>query len=251
VRYAIVAVVALGCRVPDVDLEGKQCPCATGYVCQTSTSTCVRSPDNPDASFDAPDAPIDPASCLPSPFGTLIYETLFDTPDDWPSTGGVWSISDGLMLQNDESVASAFAYHDVGGAPDHRIVSRVQMLAGVAAGTVGLAARVQGNPSAGQYHCNWGPNDGAFSLERTQSDGLNTFELKATTINLAAIPDYVPTQPVAMELQVRGNQLECCLRGLAGASLTAVDNQFAAGHPGARTSRMSGAYDDYRVYRAP
>lgn len=36
--------VAAGCSVDAVDLEGKECPCATGYRCDLATYTCVRGP---------------------------------------------------------------------------------------------------------------------------------------------------------------------------------------------------------------
>jgi hypothetical protein len=29
------------CRVPDVDLDGKRCPCASGWTCDVSSQTCV------------------------------------------------------------------------------------------------------------------------------------------------------------------------------------------------------------------
>jgi hypothetical protein len=249
VRHAVLVIAVLGCRVPDIDLDGKQCPCAAGYVCQDSTSTCVRALDDAGTGDATIDGRIDPASCLSSPFGTLIYETEFDTPDDWPAIGGSWTIADGEMHQSDENAALAFAYHDVGGALDYRIVSRIQMLTGGDGRSIAVSARIPGGASAQQYHCNWGPTDGVFSLVR--SDGLSTFTLKATMIDLTAIPEYVPTQPATIELQVQGNQLACCLREHAGARLTAVDGQFPVGHPGAKTDRMAGGYDNYRVYRAP
>jgi hypothetical protein len=35
------ALALVACRVPDVDLGGKQCPCADGYTCEAATNTCV------------------------------------------------------------------------------------------------------------------------------------------------------------------------------------------------------------------
>jgi len=40
-RALLVLVIGLAaCSVPDVDLEGKQCPCAAGYVCDKPTNRC-------------------------------------------------------------------------------------------------------------------------------------------------------------------------------------------------------------------
>jgi Concanavalin A-like lectin/glucanases superfamily len=40
---AIAVVIAMGgCHVADIDLTGKQCPCAVGFQCDDATNTCVR-----------------------------------------------------------------------------------------------------------------------------------------------------------------------------------------------------------------
>ncbi len=36
-----ICVLLAGCSVDDVDLRGKECPCSDGYVCDTSSGTCV------------------------------------------------------------------------------------------------------------------------------------------------------------------------------------------------------------------
>jgi hypothetical protein len=58
------------CSVADVDLDGKQCPCTAGWICDVPSNTCVRDPslpdaDVPDADPDDPDAAIDadPTGC--------------------------------------------------------------------------------------------------------------------------------------------------------------------------------------------
>lgn len=37
----VVAVAAAACRVPAVDLDGKSCPCASGWTCDVTSQTCV------------------------------------------------------------------------------------------------------------------------------------------------------------------------------------------------------------------
>src|SRR5262249_47540618 len=39
----VVLLCTVGCRIHDVDLTGKACPCPSDYVCDLSTQTCVHS----------------------------------------------------------------------------------------------------------------------------------------------------------------------------------------------------------------
>jgi len=56
----LVLIAATACRIGDVDLTGKQCPCPGGWSCQVATGTCVRggaagdAPAPSDALVDAP-----------------------------------------------------------------------------------------------------------------------------------------------------------------------------------------------------
>src|SRR5262249_51703533 len=45
VRIVLASVAVSACSVPDLNLDGKQCPCAADYVCDTATNTCVRPSD--------------------------------------------------------------------------------------------------------------------------------------------------------------------------------------------------------------
>jgi len=42
-RSLFVLAVMAACRVPDVDLNGRMCPCAAGWTCDPATQTCVQS----------------------------------------------------------------------------------------------------------------------------------------------------------------------------------------------------------------
>ncbi len=53
----VLAIALAACKVADVDLDGKPCPCVDGYSCDTATNTCTRA-----QAIDAPqttDAPPD------------------------------------------------------------------------------------------------------------------------------------------------------------------------------------------------
>lgn len=80
----VLAVMA-SCTVDDLDLTGKSCPCADGYVCNASTNVCVASlPADPDGG--APDVGVPP----PSPPASRIVVSAF-TPA-WQTANTVrWS----------------------------------------------------------------------------------------------------------------------------------------------------------------
>src|ERR1041385_2175652 len=54
-RVIVLAALALAaCRIHDLDLTGKPCPCPDGWVCDPATSTCARSAMPPGDAADAP-----------------------------------------------------------------------------------------------------------------------------------------------------------------------------------------------------
>jgi hypothetical protein len=55
-RPLFVLAVVAACRVPDVNLTGRMCPCADGWVCDPATQTCVQQP-SPDAAGVEPMPP--------------------------------------------------------------------------------------------------------------------------------------------------------------------------------------------------
>lgn len=58
---ALAWLASAGCAVADLDLAGKECPCADGYVCDTASNTCVAAGDAPPGDAGAgPDAPSQP-----------------------------------------------------------------------------------------------------------------------------------------------------------------------------------------------
>jgi hypothetical protein len=73
IARAVVAAIAIAaaaaCSVDDVDLDGKQCPCTTGWICDTPTNTCVRDPTLPDAPPPDADPTLPDADVLTCPAG--------------------------------------------------------------------------------------------------------------------------------------------------------------------------------------
>jgi len=250
VKHALVSVLA-ACSIPDVNLAGKPCPCATRYVCDSATSTCVTSLGGSDAARGGSDAGTDSsvaASCLAAPLTTPLYSTTFPDLSGWAIGGGTWAATDNQAVQSDAGNGLAYAYHPSSTQlTDQRVVSHFQMISGGDGRALELAVRVQGGVSAGQYHCNWEPTDGAFLIMYTQTATM-TGQLAMTNIDLRLIPSYSPFDPVTMELQVRGSRLDCCLREIPAASLTAMDTQFTSGSPGMKTYEESGSYDYVDVY---
>ena len=40
----LLALMSLGCVLPDLSLDGRPCPCTDGFVCDEATNTCVSTP---------------------------------------------------------------------------------------------------------------------------------------------------------------------------------------------------------------
>jgi hypothetical protein len=257
----LVAVAAsTACRVPEVDLTGKACPCAEGYDCDDTRDVCVLAVDAPppDASplpdgeeVDAPPA----APCLGSAPGNLRFQAHFDAPPliDWTIGGGSWSITgiNSQLIQSDPAVVLAYAYPNAAAAlVDYRVVTKMRQIDGAADGGLEVAFRVQSG-SDGQYACKWEPNSGRLALEYLNPGGSGLDVMNEKTINLATIPGYDVHQVVVMEVQVVGAQLDCCLRGIPGGTIGITDSRYTTGGPGAKTSTMSAGFDDYEVYDPP
>jgi hypothetical protein len=252
------------CKVDELDLEGKACPCVAGFTCETSTNTCVRDPvdaamvDVPpndgviiDAPIDAPgidaiDAPPG-ASCLGSAGGTSLFSDDFADLIGWVTVGGAWSATGGEAVQTDTGGSLIYAYPAGTNAfTDYRVASRARRTGGVATGSVELALRKQASGD-GMYQCAWSPANGALKINWTRTNGSLGGTIASTTVNVGAIPGYDPLAPVVIETQAMGTQLTCCVRDLAGATVTMSDTRYTAGSPGIKTSSQSAAFDDFVV----
>ncbi len=272
-RAALLALTLAGaCRVDEVDLDGKQCPCAAGWTCAPATNTCVRDadldaagadgagPDDAagdarpgdggalDAAIDggALDAPAGP-SCLGGAGGATLFTDDFPDLIGWTTRGGTWSAVAGEAVQT--STAGGLSYAFPAGAEsfvDYRVAARARRTGGATTGAMELATRIQSSGD-GQYHCAWVAVSGALRLAWTRSNGTEGGVLAQTTVDVGAIPGYDPTAPVILESQAPGTQLTCCVRDVAGATVTISDARYATGAPGLRTTAQSTAFDDVVV----
>jgi len=276
---ASIAIAMAACTVADVDLTGKQCPCAAGWTCETASNTCVRDPSPIDASdtaiADAIDGPIDaPAidapdgapppidamidaptidappgpSCLGSAPGASLYADDFADLIGWVNVGGTWSAAGNEAVQSSTAALPSYLYPAGTGAfTSYRVTARMRRLGGAAAGAMALGARLQTGNDA-QYHCGWEPGTGGLRLQWIRNNGTPGGTLAQTVIDLGSIPGFDPAAPVTMELQVQGSQLTCCLREIAGATVTVADTRYTLGAPSLRTTSQSAAFGDFHVY---
>ena len=239
---AIVALVA--CKVPDVDLTGKHCPCASGYTCDDNTQLCVQG--------DFADAPADTAmqspSCLADPVLTIpAFSDSFSSLDAWTLQGGTWVAINGQAQQQDDTATLAYAFPSSAGsaqASAYRIVATMHQLAHLADNSAfEIAFRiVQQTPDI--YHCNFEPNDHTLVIQHTT--GAQTPVLVSSVVDVG--PAYDPNATFTLEVLVQGTTATCCVREIAGASLTTTSINNASGPPGMKTFRMSAGYGAFQVF---
>lgn len=264
-RVALVAAVlgASACRVDELELEGKRCPCVAGWTCELATDTCVRDPVDA-TEVDAPpndgviiDAPLDSgidsidappgSSCLGSAGGASLFSDDFTDLIGWNTVGGTWSAAGGEALQTDAGAALPFAFPAGTSAfADYRVASRARRVAGVTSGSIGVSLRNQVGNSA-RYQCAWSPASGALRINWTRNNGTVGGAIAQTTVDTGSIPGYDPLAAVVIEAQAQGMQITCCVRDLAGASVTVTDTRYAAGSPGIDTASQSAAFTDFAV----
>lgn len=259
VALALPLVGALACRVDDLDLEGKRCPCVAGWTCEIATDTCVREPidasaiDVPpndgviiDSSNDAIDA-TPGSSCLGSPGGASLFTDDFADLIGWITMGGTWSAAGGAAVQTDSGGSLIYAFPAGTSAfIDYRVASLARRTGGVATGSVEVALRIQPS-NDGQYQCAWSPASGVLRLNWTRNNGSFGGMLAQTTVDVAGIPGYDPLAAMTIEAEAQGTRLTCCVRDLAGAFVTITDTRFTAGSPGIKTSSQAAAFEDFAV----
>lgn len=273
---ALTLALAGACRVDELALDGKQCPCADGWTCEAATNTCVREADVDAAGDDGPgadgaaidarpgdgggsdgaiDGPIDAgtldappgASCLGGAGGATLFTDDFPDLIGWTTRGGAWSAAGGEAVQSSTAGGLAYAFPaGTAGFADYRVAARARRTGGATTGAMELATRIQ-STGDGQYHCAWVAVSGELRLAWTRSNGTEGGVLAQTTVDVGAIPGYDPTAPVILESQAAGTQLTCCVRGVAGATVTIADGRYTIGAPGLRTTAQATAFDDVVV----
>jgi hypothetical protein len=236
VRAACVLLVAAACSVPDVSLDGKHCPCASGYQCDTVTNTCKTTLG--DGGFQP--------TCIGTTPAGLLYSDSFDSGTlDWTTTA-MWAESGGVLEQKDATDPLAFAFPNASGgaasATEYRIVAK---MTGTAGGTaMGVSFRIQAGQKA-QYDCLWEPGAGAGALVlRSTNAGGQPTTIGTTT----GIANPGPETSYTMEVLAQSGSFTCCLDGLASAIVTSGSSSYPTGVPGLVTSQMHATFDDFAVY---
>ena len=246
IARSMILIALAACRVPDLDLDGKHCPCASGYTCDTATDTCIATGGG-DAGGDAP-----LPACFTTPPGAALFTSSFTGGGlAWTEPLGNWGVQGGEAVQSDDAAALAYAYPPQTAAEtDYRITAKLRQDSGAGTDSLGLVLRVDA-ASTGHYGCTWEPNTGRFSMVHTSTDGTMTSAIDTVLVDLASIPDYMASQPQIMDAEARGSSLECCLRDVPTAHLVVTDTRYVTGGPGFRTASMSAAFDDISINAVP
>jgi len=242
VKWLVLAGV-LACRVPDLDVTGKACPCPGGYSCVANA--CVA-----DAAHDAGPGDADPGtSCIAAPKTTLVYQTaaFAEFPAGWSTAGGAWTAGPSALHQASEDDPLAFALLATNpgdaAATSYRVVATATQVAGAVGGAVEVVARGSLTNKT-MYHCNLEPNGGNLVIDRTNDGGTG-----AVALAEMAIEGVAPKATYTLEIQVEGDRIECCVGGLADASLAIHDATLASGLPGVKTYLMSADFAAFAVYQ--
>lgn len=242
IRYLVPVVLVAACHFDDVAIAGKQCPCPGDYACVAGV--CVLG----DAS--SIDAPIDggAGTCLTNAKTTLVYQsaTLAEFPTGFTTIGGDWMTTPTALHQANEvsSIAVAALTAIPGSASsDYRVVATATQTTGSVGGAYEVSARIS-IANKTMYNCNLEPNDGKLVINRTDPGGAT-----ATQLAVMELAGVSPLEPYAIELQVESSELQCCARGIAGASITISDAMLTSGTPGMKTYVMAADFRDFAVYQ--
>ncbi len=233
-------VLAAGCSVPAVSLEGKDCPCAGNFQCGADMKCHAVLSDGgkQDVMHDTPPG----GSCLGSSPGASLYSDGFDGALAFQTNGGTWSQSASALSQTNATSGLAFA-HTLTAATNTATERVVVAMTGMTPGTaMGIAVRVTAGQK-GHYDCLWEPGStGALLIQQVNNGG------GAQTIGSKT--GLASSLAVTMEVHASGNTIQCCIDGVAGATLTATDTNgsFPSGLPGVSVNDMKASFTQLDVY---
>jgi hypothetical protein len=247
-RVLLVVALALGataCSVPSLSLDGKQCPCTDGYVCDTLTNRCLATNDG-GGIIDTPAA----TQCLAAATETELYR--YAGTYDWQSQGGTWGGDANEITQSSTSAQDAFAYRsaaNLGTAANVRVIASMREIAsGPGSPSLGIVLRAQLSDKS-HYSCDWSAKDRQLRIDRYGSSGT------PTTIGAAAIsPARTLPSSFTMEAAITGSSVSCCIRELPDAKLVDIPDTTAAiamGFPGLDTTRLQAAFGSFVVFQRP
>lgn len=232
-RAALVVLGLAACSVPDVSLEGKQCPCAAGYVCDTPTNRCFAG--NGDGGI------IDSLSTTSCLGGSTTEIYRYAGTFDWVRTDATWGGGPEIK-QTASNVSDSYTFNSTVAANDYRVIATMRPIREGNAPAYGIVLRAQTSlQDRSRYACTFLPKLKELRLESTKSG--NTL-----TIGTVMVATANATEPLTMEARVVGATLACCLREFPAAKLTGIMNTDAtAGFPGLQTNRMEAAFGSFAV----
>ena len=242
-KYALVALLA-ACSVPELSLEGKQCPCVdVGFVCDEITNRCLPVNDG-GTIIDTPAA----TQCLPAINETELYR--YTGMFDWQHEDNTW-MGAAQITQSSTTAMDSYAYKtssDLSAATDYKIITSMQQTtAGSGTPHLGVVLRAQLNTQDKQrYICSWIPKNRELRIEVANTGNVATL---GTT--LVAGSGQLPMN-LTMEASITGATLACCLREISTARLIGVadpNNAVPMGYPGLQTNRMSASFGSFVVLK--
>lgn len=227
---ALALIALAACSVPDLSLEGKKCPCVSGYSCG-GDGLCHAQGDGgvKDVTMTT--------SCLGSAPGMSLYSGFATT---FATTGGTWTQGTNLQ-QTDAASGLAFAYINNASLAlaTYRIVAHA---VGTTPGTaMGISLRISGKP---QYDCLWEPGTAGTLIWQYVNNG-------GQAANLANPLTALPTSTeITMEVLATPTMLECCIDNIAAAKQTVTNPtpNYAMGLPGVAVVDMKATFDQFEVF---
>jgi len=238
VRLASCALL-VACSVPDVDLEGKQCPCTEGFACDTSTNLCR--PANGDGGV------IDSLATTPclGPTGLELYR--YAGMFDWQHEDASWTGA-AQIVQNSDNVMDSYAFRTQAeltqAMGNYRVIAAMKPTStGGGTPTLGIVLRAQLDlQKKDRYSCNWIPSARELRVEVT-----------GTTLGSVQVPTASPTAAVTMEARIIGTPptVACCLREYPTAklmNLVDLGSTITTGYPGLGTNRMAATFPTFVVF---
>ncbi len=240
-----IACITAACSVPDLSLDGKQCPCVEeGYVCDELTNRCLATNDG-GGIIDSPSA----TQCLSSPATeTELYR--YTGTFDWQHDDASW-VGGPEIMQTSSQVQNSYTYRtsaELTAATDYHVISSMRAIkGGPGSPSLGIALRVQLSPQTKlHYMCSWIDKNRELRIEILQGGSLTPL---ATAV--VGGTEALPTS-FTMEASVTGSTLACCIREIAEARLTDVADPnmvVTDGYPGLQTSRMQAAFGSFVVLK--